>query len=128
MEGLEQAWKGYRNLLDPADVFQLSDSQVLRWTWSGRVEVGIDAEWGLGVGWVIPGRLPLIQLRKEVTAGAGVTASFQVREQGRFVLRVLKRNGKIDFILRRGRQQERRGEFSAGVSLANPIRLNRLGA
>ena len=91
------------------------------------MEVGIDVEWGLGVGWVIPGRLPLIQLQKEVTAGAGVTAGFQVVEQGRFVLRVLKRKGKIDFILRRGRQQDRRGELSAGISLANPIRLNRLG-
>ena len=87
----------------------------------------MDVEWGLGVGWVIPGTIPLAQLRKEVTAGGGVTARFQVVEQGSFVLRVVRRKGKIDFILRRGRKQTRRGAFSAGVSLADPIRLNRLG-
>ena len=127
IEGLEKAWRDYRNLLDPADVFEMPDFQVVRWGWSGRVEIGMDVEWGLGVGWVIPGTIPLAQLRKEVTAGGGVTARFQVVEQGSFVLRVVRRKGKIDFILRRGREQTRRGAFSAGVSLADPIRLNRLG-
>ena len=124
---LKQAWQGYRDPFDPSDVFQISESQVVRWSWSGFVRIGIGVEWSLGVGWVIPGKLPLAKLQGQVMSRAGLGAHFQIEEKGRFELRVKKRRGKIDFRLRRRRERKKSHGFSARVALRNPVRIDRLG-
>ncbi len=124
---LQQAWKSYRNPLDPGEVLQMPEGQVVRWRWSGRVGLELGVEWALGTGWVVPGSIPMLSVQKGLSSRASLGARVEVVEEGEFNVQVRKRAGKIEFRLRRHRQRTRQAGLSAGVHLGNSLRVRRLG-
>ncbi len=124
---LREAWRSYRNPLDPGEVLQMSEGQVVRWRWSGRVGLKVGVEWALGPGWVLPGSIPMLNVQKGLSSGAFLGARVEVVEEGEFNVQVRKRAGKIEFRLRRHRQRKRQADLSAGVHLGSSLRVTRLG-
>ena len=124
---LREAWRSYRNPLDPGEVLQMSEGQVVRWRWSGRVGLKVGVEWALGPGWVLPGSIPMLNVQKGLSSGAFLGARVEVVEEGEFNVQVRKRAGKIEFRLRRHRQRKRQAGLSAGVHLGSSLRVTRLG-
>jgi len=124
---LREAWSSYRNPLDPGEVLQMPEGQVVRWRWSGRVGLDMGVEWALGPGWVVPGSIPMLNVQKGLSSGAFLGARVEVVEEGEFNLQVRKRAGKIEFRLRRHRQRTRQVGLSAGVHFGNSLRVTRLG-
>jgi len=124
---LRDAWRSYRNPLDPSEVLQMPEGQVVRWRWSGRVGLKLGVEWALGPGWLLPGSIPLLNVQKGLSSGASLGARVEVVEEGEFNLQVRKRAGKIEFRLRRHRQRMRQAGLSAGVHFGNSLRVTRLG-
>ncbi|MCH6569899.1 MAG: hypothetical protein IH794_07315 [Acidobacteria bacterium] len=124
---LREAWRSYRNPLDPGEVLQMSEGQVVRWRWSGRVGLKVGVEWALGPGWVLPGSIPMLNIQKGLSSGASLGARVEVVEEGEFNVQVRKRAGKIEFRLRRHRQRTRQAGLSAGVHFGNSLRVTRLG-
>lgn len=124
---LQEAWRSYRNPLDPGDVLLMSEGQVVRWRWSGRVGLKVGVEWALGPGWVLPGSIPMLNIQKGLSLGASLGARVEVVEEGEFNVQVRKRAGKIEFRLRRHRQRTRQAGLSAGVHFGNSLRVTRLG-
>jgi len=124
---IRQAWEQYRNPLDPSDVFHLNEGEVVRWRWTGEVTLGATINWGVGGGWVIPSKIPLVELRKQILAIAGAGASFTVKQQGEFSLQVRKVAGSISLRVRREKRKEAAYSISLGVQLQNPLHVSRLG-
>ncbi|MCH7804325.1 MAG: hypothetical protein IH937_09605 [Acidobacteria bacterium] len=124
---LREAWKSYRNPLNPGEVLQMSEGQVVRWRWSGRVGLKMGVEWALGPGWVLPGSIPMLKVQKGLSSGASLGARVEVVEEGEFNVQVRKRAGKIEFRLRRHRQRTRQVGLFAGVHFGNTLRVTRLG-
>jgi hypothetical protein len=124
---LREAWKSYRNPLDPGEVLLMQEGQVVRWRWSGRVGLKMGVEWALGAGWVLPVSIPMLNVQKGLSSGASLGARVEVVEEGEFNVQVRKRGGKIEFRLRRHRQRTRQAGLSAGVHFGNSLRVTRLG-
>jgi len=124
---MREAWRSYRNPLDAGEVLQMSEGQVVRWRWSGRVGLKVGVEWTLGPGWVLPGSIPMLNVQTGLSLGASLGARVEVVEEGEFNLQVRKRAGKIEFRLRRHRQRTRQAGLSAGVHFGNSLRVTRLG-
>ena len=124
---LREAWRSYRNPLDPGEVLQMPEGLVVRWRWSGRVGLEMGVEWALGPGWVLPGSIPMMKVQKGFSSGASLGARLEVVEEGEFNVQVRKRAGKIGFRLRRHRQRTRQAGLSAGVHFGNSLRVTRLG-
>ena len=124
---LREAWRSYRNPLDPGEVLQMPEGQVVRWRWSGRVGLEMGVEWALGTGWALPGSIPMLNVQKGLSSGAFLGARVEVVEEGEFNVQVRKRGGKIEFRLRRHRQRTLQAGLSAGVHLGNSLRVTRLG-
>jgi hypothetical protein len=127
IQALHQAWGSYRSPLDADEVLQMSDGQVLRWRWSGHLRLGLGVEWSLAAGWTIPGKIPLVNLHKELFSGVALEAKVQVREEGEFSLQLRKRATGTEFRLRRTRQRTKESSFFAGVDLGSQLRVSRLG-
>ena len=127
LEHCGKPWRSYRNPLDPGEVLQMSEGQVVRWRWSGRVGLKVGVEWALGPGWVLPGSIPMLNVQKGLSSGAFLGARVEVVEEGEFNVQVRKRAGKIEFRLRRHRQRKRQAGLSAGVHLGSSLRVTRLG-
>ena len=124
---LREAWKSYRNPLDPGEVLLMQEGQVVRWRWSGRLGLKMGVEWALGPGWVLPLSIPMLNVQKGLSSGASLGARVEVVEEGEFNLQVRKRGGKIEFRLRRHRQRTRQAGLSAGVHFGNSLRVMLLG-
>ncbi len=124
---IRQAWEQYRNPFDPSDVFRLTEGEVLRWQLTGEVTLGATINWGIGGGWVIPAKIPLVDFRKQILAVAGAGASFSVSQRGEFSLQVRKVAGSILVRIRREKRNETGHSFSLGVQIQNPLHVSRLG-
>ena len=125
-EALQKAWKTYRSPLEPDDIFQISDSQVVRWRWSGRLQLQVEVKWDVAKGWTFPGKIPPFQLQQTIVRGAGLDAQFRISQRGQFFIQVSKRKGRINFSLQRSRERQERKVFSAGFFAENPVRIKRL--
>ena len=124
---LREAWRSYRNPLDPGEVLKMPEGQVVRWRWSGRVGLEMGVEWALGTGWALPGSIPMLNVQKGLSSGASLGARVEVVEEGEFNVQVRKRAGRIEFRLRRHRQRTLQAGLSAGVHLGNSLRVTRRG-
>lgn len=126
-QGLKQAWRNYRNPLDPRDIREIPEGQVIRWIWSGRLRLSIDLAWSVGAGWALPLKSALLSLRQAGEALAGIGARAQLIQEGQFLIRVVKRRGRLDLSLRRSREFRRQQALTAGLRLEKTVHLDRLG-
>ena len=124
---LREAWKSYRDPLDAGEVAKMTEGQVVRWRWSGRVRLAMGIEWAVGPGWAVPGSIPMLDIQKKLLSGASLGARVEAVEEGEFNIQVRKRAQKIEFRLRRHCQTTRQASLSAGVHLGNSLRVTRLG-
>ena len=127
VQALQEGWRSYRNPLDPDEVFGMPERQVVRWRWSGRVRLAMGVEWALGAGWALPGTVPLVDIRKDLSSLAALGAHVEAVEEGEFSIQLRKRAGTIEFRLRRHRERRRQASLSAGLHLGSQIRVVRLG-
>ena len=126
IKALQEAWQSYRSPLDSSEVLQMLQGQVVRWRWSGRLQLAMGIEWGLEAGWAIPGRIPVMTLQKALLSGAALGARFRFSEEGEFALQLRKKAQRIEFRLRRLQQRMKQTGFSAGVHLGSQLRVTRL--
>lgn len=126
IQALHQAWESYRSPLDANEVLQMDDGQVLRWRWSGHLRLGLGVEWSLAAGWAIPGKIPWMNLKKELFSGAALGARLQVSEEGEFSLQLRKRATRTELRLRRIRQRAKESSFFARVNVGSQLRVSRL--
>ncbi|MCZ6877914.1 MAG: hypothetical protein O7G29_07215 [Acidobacteria bacterium] len=124
---LQEGWRSYRNPLDPDEVLGMPERQVVRWRWSGRVQLKMGVEWALGVGWALPGTVPWVKIQKRLSSLAALGAHVETVEEGEFNIQLRKRAGTIEFRLRRHRQRKRQASLSAGLHLGSQVRVVHLG-
>ncbi len=127
VRALQEGWKSYRNPLDPDEVFEMPDRQVVRWRWSGRVRLAMGVQWALGAGWALPGTVPLVKIQKGLSSLAALGAQVEAVEEGEFNIQLRRRAGTIEFRLRRHRERKRQASLSAGVHLGSQVRVVHLG-
>ena len=105
----------------------MREGQVLRWRWNGRLRLSMGIEWSLAAGWSIPGKIPWVNLQKDLFSGASLGARFQVREAGEFSLQLRKRASRTELRVRRTRERVKESGFVAAVGLGSELRVSRLG-
>ena len=127
VRALQEGWKSYRNPLDPDEVFEMPDRQVVRWRWSGRVRLAMGVQWALGAGWALTGTVPLVKIQKGLSSLAALGAQVEAVEEGEFNIQLRRRAGTIEFRLRRHRERKRQASLSAGVHLGSQVRVVHLG-
>lgn len=125
--GLEEGWKAYRNLFDPEDVLQLAESQIVQWSWSGRIHLDVSVEWGVGAAWIIPGKVPFVDLKKQIGADGGLAARFRISEEGQFALRARRQKESLSVSLRRFHEKGKAFTLSAGLAVPKPIHIDSIG-
>jgi hypothetical protein len=124
---LQTAWEQYRNPFSGSDIYCLADKEVVRWKFEGHAQLSVDFDWGIGTGWAIPGRLPLIDLQKRIAAVAGSGARLLLRQEGEFSLQLRKQGLQTKLHLRRTRAARRKLSASIGIQMVKPVEIKHLG-
>jgi hypothetical protein len=120
---IQRCWQAYVDPFDPEEVLQLSDRQVIRWRWSGRLSATVGVEWNLGTGWQVGASKFLLGLQAGLSTGVGLRAGLKLIRRGSFVLRVAKRRGKVQLSITEDRECRRTGSVSVRATLRDAVKL-----
>ncbi|HXK60209.1 MAG TPA: hypothetical protein PLP42_09990 [Acidobacteriota bacterium] len=124
---LKAAWQRYKNPFDPTEVQNLGDREVIRWRWEGHAQVETEFSWSTDPTWSIPGRLPLVKVKKEIGVVAGMSASLVAREEGQFSLQLRRQGERLSFHLVKDRSRKATSSVTWGVQLKKPVRIQQIG-
>lgn len=123
-DGLIRAWGRYRSPLDPSEVLELEEGQLVRWLWAGRLRFGLGLKWGLGRVWSLPGDPRLLRLRKELSADAGAEARFGLAAEGEFSLQLRRQRGRLELRLGQKKRRAAEGSLRAGIGSGSSFRVS----
>lgn len=117
MEALHRSWAGFRIPWRDQETLKLTESQVHVWSWTGRLRLGLGIQWGLTPGWSFRTSGEWIGARGSLQLPSALVADFKFSREGRFHLRWVRRQGKLQLNLDESRRRSLRGGFKAEVSL-----------
>ena len=125
---VRESWKGFIDPFRPEEILRLSERQVVRFRWSGRLITAIGIEWGIGRGWQVGVSRALLDLQAALRAKAEVGAEVRFSQQGHFGLRLSKRMEQIQLSISKDRKWTHLGRFAARATLRDTVKAEPAGS
>jgi len=123
LSAIRQSWKSYVDPFDPKEVSRLSDRQVTKFRWSGRLGASIGVEWGIGTGWQVGASKAFLKLQTALKAQVALKAKLEISQSGSFALQLSRRDGEVRLSISEDRRSQRLGRLAVRATLRNTIKL-----